>query len=142
MIDVRLSGDDPSGFALMVHGLLKDNIERQAWARHLARFFRGCAILRAEDKDSSVDVLVRRDMEGILVMDLDVPDKCPVISASYDTWTELAAVPFWGPIPALWKGPTLRMLKQLLRKEIRLSGVMPFHLWKVLALLGMTTLSR
>ena len=142
MIDVRLGGEDPSGFAQMVHGLISDNVEHQPWARRMARMFRGCVILRAEDKDSSVDVLIRRDMEGLLIMDLNAPNKCPIVSAAYDTWIELAAIPFWGPIPALWKGPTLKMLKQLLRKDIRLSGVWPFHLWKVLALLGMTTLSR
>ena len=142
MIDVRLGGEDPSGFAQMIHGLIEDNIKNRPWARHMARLFRGCAILRAEDEDSSVEVLIRRDIEGILVMDLNTPNKCLTISASYETWTELAAIPFWGPIPALWKRPTQAMLRQVLHRDIRFSRVWPFHLWKVLALLGMTTLSR
>ena len=132
-------GDDATGFAMMVHALIADNVSRWSWPRLMAMAFRGCVVLRARDEDSVLDVLVKRDGKGILVADVHIPLDCPVVAAPYDTWTRLTAVPFRGPVPAFWKRETLDMVLDVAKGTIRISG--PSHLLRILFLLGMTQIT-
>jgi hypothetical protein len=137
-VTVEVVGPEPSGLALMVGGLIEQNLARAPERRALLR--PSVAVLDAPDAD--VTVFLRIAPGEVRIGDGDVPDAHLRIRTDSGRLLDLTTAPLLFGLPDLMSAEGRSIVRDLLARRLRIHGLArhPFRIARLTKMLSVADL--
>ena len=133
---VEFTDTDPSGLAVMIGGLIRQNLERDpARGRHLDG-----SVVAIVAPDAGVAVTLRLSPESVVVADGIGDDAQVVVTATSDRLLRMTAAPLRFGFPDALSRDGREVLAQVLARRVRIDGLVrsPRRLTRLTRLLSVS----